>query len=515
MNCLGYARILNETVERQSRRRIIFPTAHNEREAKGPMATTHCRTHVTAQLAGLPRVRPQIAFQQPEHFRAHVTAQVAGLPRVRPQIEFQQADLPTIAQHMFSLMLRNVASDGFRYTDPVNPGSFSLPGCVIAAPSFPANTPGVDQDYVFNWTRDAAITAMEIAAAKLPARPGAGVQPLIDYVLFAQNCQTNATPTMGHACFTIEGQSRPWTEQNDGPALQTLAILKAFDQLDSTTQAIAKAVIVKNIDYLLNVYQNPTTNLWEEHSGLSFFARSVQLLCFQTIQTNTYGIAVPPATAAAITWLQTALASHWNGTTYVSLLPPPPGYDPNIDILSASVYGAIPYTDTKLLATAAQLRGQWADDNSPVQYPINAADKALGVGPLLGRYPGDTYDGDMADNILGRHPWALCTCNLAELYYGLANEIAKSQAVPIDAFSGTFFSQIGVTTNTPVAAAVSSLQNAGDAMLRAVIYHSDGLELSEQFDGVSGYEKSVKNLTWSYAAFLSAVRARTGQSVQG
>ena len=38
---------------------------------------------------------------------------------------------------------------------------------------------------------------------------------------------------------------------------------------------------------------------------------------------------------------------------------------------------------------------------------------------------------------------------------------------------------------------VSSLQNAGDAMLQAVIYHSDNLELSEQFDGVSGYEKSV------------------------
>jgi glucoamylase len=52
-------------------------------------------------------------------------------------------------------------------------------------------------------------------------------------------------------------------------------------------------------------------------------------------------------------------------------------------------------------------------------------------------------------------------------------------------------------------------------MLRAVVYHSDHLELSEQFDGVSGYEKSVHDLTWSYAAFLSAVRARTGQPVQG
>jgi glucoamylase len=52
-------------------------------------------------------------------------------------------------------------------------------------------------------------------------------------------------------------------------------------------------------------------------------------------------------------------------------------------------------------------------------------------------------------------------------------------------------------------------------MLSAVIYHSDHLQLSEQFDGITGYEKSVRNLTWSYAAFLSAVRARTGQNVQG
>ena len=43
----------------------------------------------------------------------------------------------------------------------------------------------------------------------------------------------------------------------------------------------------------------------------------------------------------------------------------------------------------------------------------------------------------------------------------------------------------------------------------AVIFHSDNLELSEQFDATTGYEKSVSNLTWSYASFLSAVRART------
>ena len=45
-------------------------------------------------------------------------------------------------------------------------------------------------------------------------------------------------------------------------------------------------------------------------------------------------------------------------------------------------------------------------------------------------------------------------------------------------------------------------------MLQAIVYHSDHLELSEQFDASTGYEKSVRNLTWSYAAFLSAMRAR-------
>jgi glucoamylase len=97
----------------------------------------------------------------------------------------------------------------------------------------------------------------------------------------------------------------------------------------------------------------------------------------------------------------------------------------------------------------------------------------------------------------------------------LSHAIPHAGSAPIDDFSQEFFSQVGITKDTPLAQAAKSLQEAGDAMLEAVLYHSDHLELSEQFDGVSGYEKSVKNLTWSYAAFLSAVRAKTGQNVEG
>jgi len=431
-------------------------------------------------------------------------------------------------------MLRNQATDGFVFIDPnsIGPGKtveFSTPGCIIASPSYAIKN-GVsddfiiDQDYVYNWTRDSAVAALELAAANIPTS-----QPLIDYVNFANICQQNAVSggqTIGYASYTIQGQPRPnWSEQSDGPALQTLAILQAFPQLDAPTQATAKTVIGANINYLLGpargsslpVYQSPTTNLWEEQKGNSFFARAVQLRCFQEITSNTFGISVPPATAGAITWLQNALQEHFNGTFYMTFSPQVvSGYDPNIDIVLASVYGAIPYTDTKLLATAALLRNQWANSSSPTFYPINHADQMLGIGPLLGRYPGDTYDGDVSEPVkVGGHPWALCTANFAELYYRLANAITAAQAVPLDNLSANFFSQIGVGASTPVSDVVTALQNAGDAMLNALILHSDHLELSEQFDKTSGFEKSVSDLTWSYAAFLSAVRAKTGQSVQG
>lgn len=45
-------------------------------------------------------------------------------------------------------------------------------------------------------------------------------------------------------------------------------------------------------------------------------------------------------------------------------------------------------------------------------------------------------------------------------------------------------------------------------MMQALLYHSDHFELSEQFDAWTGYEKSVSDLSWSYAAFLSALRAK-------
>ena len=80
--------------------------------------------------------------------------------------------------------------------------------------------------------------------------------------------------------------------------------------------------------------------------------------------------------------------------------------------------------------------------------------------------------------------------------------------MPQDALAAPFLTLVEVTSATAPADIVTALRAGGDRMLRALIFHSNHLELSEQFDASSGYEKSVSNLSWSYAAFLSAVRAR-------
>jgi glucoamylase len=423
-----------------------------------------------------------------------------------------QADLRSVAQYMFWLMFRNVASDGLVFDDPVNPGIISRPGCVLASPSWENTATHVTQDYVYHWTRDAAIVAREMSAA-YAAGLLPGTQPLIDYVGFSQLCQ-DSQGDFDRASFYINGTQRPWTNQTDGPALQTLALLTIYGQVDAPAQATARTLIGANLNFLQGAYQGQTYNLWEEELGDSFFARSVQLKCFQAIAANGLGIEVPSWLPAAISWLTSALDQHWNGEYYQSMLPVPADYrapyDPNIDVVQAAIYGAESVTDTRLLAHAARVRAQWADPGKYF-YPINGDDAGRGIGPLLGRYPGDVYDGD-TDALAGDHPWALCTANFAELYYRLAGKITSSRTVPADSLSAPFFAQVGVDVTTPQSAAplavAAALRAAADAMLHAIVFHSDHLELSEQFDAVTGYEKSVSNLSWSYAAFLSAVRAR-------
>lgn len=77
----------------------------------------------------------------------------------------------------------------------------------------------------------------------------AGALPLIDYVQFAQTCQNLHSGGDFDRAFLANGAPRSQTDQSDGPALQTLAILERLAQLDAPTQAVANAVIAAKLDY--------------------------------------------------------------------------------------------------------------------------------------------------------------------------------------------------------------------------------------------------------------------------
>jgi glucoamylase len=128
----------------------------------------------------------------------------------------------------FALMMRNMASTGVVFVDPHAPESSSRPGCIIASPSYWTDLADTQkQDYVYYWKRDGAIAAMEIAAPGAPMDPEQVKIHLTDYINFAKLCQ-DAAPG-DQAKFTIDGEPFPsWPLQSDGPALQTLALIRAF-----------------------------------------------------------------------------------------------------------------------------------------------------------------------------------------------------------------------------------------------------------------------------------------------
>jgi glucoamylase len=439
------------------------------------------------------------------------------MPAIRyatAQIVSDELDINAVAQLMYWLMLRNVSDDGVAYVDPFRPEVTSLPGCIVASPSYPRDGVSLtNQNYVYNWTRDSAMCCREIALSGVAAGDLIAGDRLRDYTNFAKTCQTNSTEDFARAAYTLDG--RMWDQrdnQNDGPALQTIAILDALGTLPENAKTTALEVCQANINFLASQYQAASTNLWEEVRGQSFFTRAVQLHCLMMVRDKPGNLKLPAEINDAITWLQDRLSSdHWSsqGGYYISILSPVngrDGYDPNADIVMASVYGAVSCTDPKLLATAAKVRTQCAN------FQVNETD-APGLGPLIGRYPDDTYDGDNNDPghpnpDTKAHPWALCSANLAELYYKVAGALEQDNEILSDELARPFFDQADVAADVAPKEAAAQLRDTGDRILKSLVRHSDHLALSEQFDADSGYEKSVHDLTWSYAAFLSAVRAR-------
>lgn len=141
-------------------------------------------------------------------------------------------------------------------------------------------------------------------------------------------------------------------------------------------------------------------------------------------------------------------------------------------------------------------------------YAINkgiAAGKAVAVG----RYAEDVY--------YNGNPWYLATLAAAEQLYDALYQWDQQASITVNSVSLAFFKDLvpsiatgtfakGSATYTSITSAVKTYADGYVAIVQKYTPSNGGL--SEQFDKNSGTPLSAVDLTWSYAAFLTAVERR-------
>lgn len=143
-------------------------------------------------------------------------------------------------------------------------------------------------------------------------------------------------------------------------------------------------------------------------------------------------------------------------------------------------------------------------------YTINSG-IAEGTAVSVGRYPEDTYQGG--------NPWYLNTLAAAEQLYDALYTWNEQGYITVTSTSLAFFedfsSSVTAGTYASSTSTYTTLYNAvktyadGYVNIVATYAQSNG-SLSEQFSRSNGTPLSAYDLTWSYAAFLTAAARRAG-----
>lgn len=366
-------------------------------------------------------------------------------------------------------------------TNPAN----GRPGATIASPQ------DNDPNYVYHWVRDSALTyqtLLNLYVHSSGSQKSMYRKRLLDYVGFSSFIQSKAS--LGKAKFEITGEPyggatpnpNVWCEpQNDGPALRAITLLEFAKVLEDEGQKeLVKSrlypVIQRDIDYIMQVWQEPSCDLWEEVYGYHFFTRAVQrkallLATKGSSQSQRDGAAMKNVAAA----LERHLLGHWDDVAgfYRSSFRTGGLSSKTSNIDSSFVLavihgnlgdGFLSFTDDRVLKTVDKTYNAFSF------YPVN---RRTDLGPAIGRYPEDTY--------YGGNPWVLLTAAVGQFYERCA------QAAQADGDNET--------------AKMCSTRSA--SLLARLKFHApaDG-SFSEQIDKESGFMKSARDLTWSHTEFL-------------
>ncbi|KAL4999759.1 putative glycosyl hydrolase, family 15 [Aspergillus recurvatus] len=396
-------------------------------------------------------------------------------------------------------------------------------GVVIASPSTE------DPDYYYTWTRDAALTMKVLV--DLFQNGNLGLQTVLEeYVNSQAYLQTVSNPSGGLASgglaepkFNVDmtAFTSSWGRpQRDGPALRATTLISFGNWLiDNGYSSYAGnniwPIVRNDLSYVAQYWSQSGYDLWEEVNSMSFFTVAVQHRAL--VEGSTFANRV----GASCSWCDSQapqilcyMQSFWTGS-YINANTGGgrSGKDANTILASIHTFdpdAACDDTTFQPCSPRALANHKVYTDSFRSVYSLNAG-IAQGVAVAAGRYPEDSY--------YNGNPWFLTTLAAAEQIYDAIYQWNKAGSISITSASLAFFQDIyssaavgtyasGSSTFTAV---IDAAKSYADGYLSIVEAHAmTNGSLSEQFDKASGTCLSARDLTWSYAALLTANMRRNG-----
>jgi glucoamylase len=380
-------------------------------------------------------------------------------------------------------------------------------GATVASPS------KTDPDYYYDWVRDTSLTMkMVVQLSQDSSTPAATRKALLaridTWINFELGRQRTPTLTdLGEPKFYVTGKANlePWGRpQNDGPALRALTAIEIANtwiqkgRFDDVREKLYRAelpantLIKRDLEYVSHHWMETSFDLWEEERAMHFYTLTVQKVALlkgaklaQTLGDADAASFYSQQSKAIDNYLSAFVDSKRGIIRYaINKDSPLPHKKSDLDI--AVLLAAIQTFDGQFYVPVQAMINTVNQISQTFQslYSINqvrTTKEGLPLGVALGRYPDDKYSGfDFSSG----NPWFLATLALAEF----SCDLNKTQS-----FNSKQKSQLNDT-------AVKQFNR--------VLYHrlADG-SLSEQFNRDSGYEQGARDLTWSYASYVTAYRA--------
>ncbi|KAH0037358.1 extracellular glucoamylase protein, partial [Aureobasidium melanogenum] len=442
-----------------------------------------------------------LAFPSPENIQERATGSLASWLSSENTVALQG-------------VLNNIGASGSK-------ASGASAGVVVASPS------KSNPDYFYTWTRDSALVFKALVDQLIAGNKS--LEPLIQQYISAQaNLQTVNNPSGGLCSGGLaepkfEVNLTPFTgawgrPQRDGPALRATAMIAYSRYLiangnTTTVNNIIWPIVQNDLSYVTQYWNQTTFDLWEEINSSSFFTTAVQyraLIEGNNLATQ-LGKSCPNCVSQAPLVL-CFLQSYWTGSYALSNTGGGrSGKDANSILTSIHVFDPAASCDSTTFqpcSDKALANHKVVTDSFRSIYSINQG-IAQGSGVAVGRYPEDSY--------YNGNPWYLNTFAAAEQLYDAVYQWKKIGSISITSISLPFFKDVYssaavgtyASSTTTFTSIVNAVQTYADSYMSiAQKYTPSSGALSEQYNRADGTPLSAADLTWSYAAFLTAYNAR-------